>query len=100
MKRVFKSAAIWLLVLTLCLTVLPVKAQDESFDTRFYWLYSSAIPAAWKKLSTMQTAPVTVAVIDTGIELENPHLKNRIDPNGRNFVLSSEIGRASCRERV
>lgn len=48
----------------------------------------SAIPSAWKLLADIPTEPVTVAVIDTGIESDNPHLKDRIDPRGRNFVPS------------
>lgn len=92
MNKNFKRVIMWLLLLGIFIQTLPANALDESFDTRFYWLYSSAIPAGWKVLSDMETKPVTVAVIDTGIETDNEHLKDRIDlENGRNFVASSAI---------
>ncbi|NLV32964.1 MAG: S8 family serine peptidase [Clostridiaceae bacterium] len=98
MKKSVKNIAIWLLIITLCFSFLSAGAQVESFDTRYYWLYSSAIPSAWKLLADMQTAPVTVAVIDTGIELDNPHLQDRIDFRGRNFVPSSPSSNINDKE--
>lgn len=98
MKKSVKNIAIWLLIITLCFSFISAGAQEESFDTRYYWLYSSAIPSAWKLLADIQTAPVTVAVIDTGIELDNPHLQDRIDFRGRNFVPSSPSSNINDKE--
>ncbi|MFA5341102.1 MAG: S8 family serine peptidase, partial [Clostridia bacterium] len=89
MMKLLRKIAVWLIIITFCFSLLSVDAQDEAFDTRYYWLYSSAIPSAWKLLADIPTAQVTVAVIDTGIEFNNPHLKDRIDYRGRNFVPSA-----------
>ncbi len=88
MKKSVRITFAWLLIITLCFSFVSVGAQEDFFDARYYWLYSSAIPSAWKLLADIPTESVTVAVIDTGIESDNPHLKDRIDSRGRNFVLS------------
>ncbi|HOD93018.1 MAG TPA: S8 family serine peptidase [Clostridia bacterium] len=98
MKNSVKNIAVWLLIITLCFSFISVKAQDEAFDTRYYWLYSSAIPAAWKLLADIPTTEVTVAVIDTGIEFDNPHLKERIDLRGHNFVPSASVNDVNDKE--
>ncbi|MFA7673232.1 MAG: S8 family serine peptidase [Clostridia bacterium] len=91
MKIIFRKAIICLVILSLTCSASYVFAGGSDFEiNNYYWLYSSAIPAAWKEIASYETSPVLVAVIDTGIEIDNPHLAGRIDSRGRNFTLSGE----------
>ncbi len=85
MKKVFRKSLSWLLVIVVTFTPLFISAQNSFNNIHYYWLYSSAIPSAWNQLENMETRPVTVAVIDTGIDKSSAHFKGRIDSRGRNF---------------
>ena len=65
----------------------PVRARllNEPNDTRFasqWGLVNSGAKSAWPVAGAINAGtPVTVAVIDTGVQLDHPDLVNRLAPN-------------------
>lgn len=80
--------------LTLLLLLLAIPARGGSIPEWVYWNWgfdSTYTPeadidavAAWHMLKNPQ--PVKVAVVDTGIDLTHPDLKDHVDPQSLSFV--------------
>ena len=53
--------------------------NDPHYEKQSY-LQQIAVPAAWEYIASRQTelAPVTIAVVDTGVDLKQPDLQGRL----------------------
>jgi hypothetical protein len=63
-------------------------SNDPLFDKQYY-LKQIRIPAAWDWIGKRELTPVTVAIVDTGVDLSHPDLKDRI-VSGTNILTPSQ----------
>lgn len=61
---------------------------DDSYFNKQWALNYLNIPKAWNKIEPTNKT-IIVAVIDTGIEMQHEDLKNKIHPDGYNFILDN-----------
>ncbi len=77
-----KRLASFFIVLLLLVIVLPVKAgitPNDPYYSRQWYLPKIEADSAWTKIK--ETPDITVAVIDSGVDISNPDLKNNIWSN-------------------
>ncbi|HZJ77036.1 MAG TPA: S8 family serine peptidase [Oscillospiraceae bacterium] len=69
---------------------LPINSSSVMVNDIFYekqwWLESVNVPTVWQKI--LDSKPVIVAVIDSGIDPEHEDLKNKLAPGGYNFIFN------------
>jgi len=64
---------------------------NDPFYNQQWYLNCIKIPEVWQKLNTnLKTNPIVIAVIDTGIETTHEEFKNKINPEGYNFILNND----------
>jgi len=64
---------------------------NDPFYNQQWYLDCIKIPKVWQKLNTnLKTNPIVIAVIDTGIETTHEEFKNKIHPEGYNFILNND----------
>lgn len=74
-----KQVASFFIVSLLLTLVLPVKAgitPNDPYYSRQWYLPKIEVDSAWTKIK--ETPDITVAVIDSGVDINNPDLKNNI----------------------
>ncbi len=65
-------------------------SPNDPYYAKQWGLHSIMTEEAWSEIEkTTQEESITVAVIDSGIDVTHEDLKNRIDDDGYNFILDS-----------
>ena len=109
MRRLLAVAVLALAIVGTAAAAASSPPNDQFLSRQWYLGRDHALETfdAAKQLFT-----VRVAVIDSGVDLGHPELKNRVvahrsfvggtvaDTLGHGTFVAGEIGRASCRERV
>jgi hypothetical protein len=94
-KRIWVGAVAGIAATILCQSFAPASiaaaaaVPNDPFYGKQSYLNQTRIPDAWEWIEGKTLQPVTVAVVDTGVDLEHPDLKERL-VQGKNILNPSK----------